>query len=130
MARGDDAGNLKSATVTWVDEIFGPSIPALKPNSKDERGLDNVNTGHLLCPIEFDWEDSKYVNYWLPFGSLADPNIISVRAMILEGHADHGVTANSWPRFLVAGYKYNEGDVDKGLFQSALMVKVRVSVSL
>jgi hypothetical protein len=57
MARGDDAGNLKLAVVVWVDELFGPSEPALKPNSKDERGLECDNTGRLLCPGEYNWED-------------------------------------------------------------------------
>jgi hypothetical protein len=57
MARGDDAGNLKFAVVSWVDEIFGPSTPTLKPNLKDERGLNGDHTGRLLCPGEYDWED-------------------------------------------------------------------------
>jgi len=57
MARGDDAGNLKFAVVSWVDKMFGPSTPALKPNSKDERGLNSDHTGRLLCPGEYDWED-------------------------------------------------------------------------
>ena len=57
MACGDDAGSLKSAVVTWVNESFGPSVPALKTNSKDERGLESDHTGRLLCPGEFDWGD-------------------------------------------------------------------------
>jgi hypothetical protein len=61
MARGDDAGNLKTAVVVWVDELFGPSDPPLKPNSKEERGLDNDNTGQLLCPGEYQWEDIECV---------------------------------------------------------------------
>ncbi|KIM87314.1 hypothetical protein PILCRDRAFT_3812, partial [Piloderma croceum F 1598] len=58
MARGDDAGNLKLAVVVWVDEIFGPSQPPLKPTSKDECGLENDNTGRLLCPGEYKWDDA------------------------------------------------------------------------
>jgi hypothetical protein len=61
MARGDDAGNLKLAVVVWVDEIFGPSQPPLKPTSKDERGLENDNTGRLLCPGEYKWDDAELV---------------------------------------------------------------------
>ena len=57
MARGDDAGNLKSIVVFWVDEIFGSSTPALKPNSKEERGFQSDSTGCLLCPVEYDWDD-------------------------------------------------------------------------
>ena len=61
MARGDDAGNLKFAVVSWVDEMFGPSTPALQPNSKDEHGLNGDHTGRLLCPGEYDWEDEEFV---------------------------------------------------------------------
>lgn len=61
MARGDDASSLKPVVVEWVDELFGPSQPPLRPSTKDERGLDNDNTGRLLCPSEFDWDDASYV---------------------------------------------------------------------
>lgn len=60
-ARGDDAAQLKKVVVSWIDEIFGPSKPALKPRSKDERGFGNDFTGRLLCPGEFDWDDETYV---------------------------------------------------------------------
>jgi hypothetical protein len=53
MAHGDDAGNLKMAVVVWVDELFSMSDPALKPNSKEEWGLDNNTTGQLLCPGDY-----------------------------------------------------------------------------
>jgi hypothetical protein len=59
MARGDDAGNLKQAVVSWVDDLFGPSEPALKANRKDERGFECNNTGRLLCPAEWDWDDEQ-----------------------------------------------------------------------
>jgi len=52
--RGDDAGGLKAIVVTWVNDRYGPSTPALKANSKVERGLDNDHTGCLLCPGEYD----------------------------------------------------------------------------
>jgi hypothetical protein len=52
---------MKLAVVVWVDEMFGPSQPPLKPNSKDERGLENDHTGHLLCPGEYNWEDAEFV---------------------------------------------------------------------
>jgi hypothetical protein len=59
-ARGDDAANLKIAVVTWVNDRYGPSTPALKANSKDERGLENDHTGRLLCPGEYSWDDERY----------------------------------------------------------------------
>lgn len=57
MARGDDASKLKAAVVIWVNDMFGPSVPALKTKSKDERGLENDHTGFLLCPGELNWDD-------------------------------------------------------------------------
>lgn len=59
MARGDDAGNLKWAVVGWITDIYGPSNPPLKVDSKAERGLENDFTGALLCPSEWSWEDQK-----------------------------------------------------------------------
>lgn len=64
-ARGDDAGNLKIAVVEWVDALYGPSVPQLKPGSKDERGLDNDSTGRLLCPSEYNWDDEMLVTFIL-----------------------------------------------------------------
>lgn len=57
MARGDDAGGLKRAVASWLLELFGPSTPAIKPHSKDERVFENMNCGRLLCPGEYDWDD-------------------------------------------------------------------------
>ncbi|KIM71549.1 hypothetical protein PILCRDRAFT_82683, partial [Piloderma croceum F 1598] len=112
MARGDDAGNLKLAVVVWVDEIFGPSQPPLKPTSKDERGLENDNTGRLLCPGEYKWDDAE------------------IRTLIRQGHADFLVTAQSWPIFLYAGHKCNEADMEEGLFKSALLLKASYFITL
>ena len=35
MAHGDDAGNFKWAVVGWVTDIYGPSDPPLKVDSKE-----------------------------------------------------------------------------------------------
>jgi len=59
MAQGDDANKLKAAVVTWVNDLYGPSDPVLKANSKDERGLANNHTGRLLCPGEYCWDDER-----------------------------------------------------------------------
>ncbi|KIM84518.1 hypothetical protein PILCRDRAFT_385422 [Piloderma croceum F 1598] len=86
--------------------LFGPSQPPLKPTSKDERGLENDNTGRHLCPGEYKWDDAE------------------IRALtIRKGHADFLVTAQSWPVFLYAGHKCNEADMEEGLFKSALLLK-------
>jgi len=49
-ARADDTGNLTTAVVTWVTELYGTSTPALRATSKLERGLENDPTGQLICP--------------------------------------------------------------------------------
>jgi hypothetical protein len=59
MARGDDTGKLKSAVVEWVNDLYGPSDPPLRANSKDKRGLNGDHTGRLLCPGEYDWDDMR-----------------------------------------------------------------------
>ena len=62
MARGDDTGKLKFAVVEWVNDLYGASQPALRANSKDERGLFSDHTGRLLCPGEYDWGDVRFVH--------------------------------------------------------------------
>jgi hypothetical protein len=59
MARGDDTGKLKFAVVEWVNDLYGVSVPPLRTNSKDERGLCNDHTGRLLCPGEYNWDDLR-----------------------------------------------------------------------
>ena len=59
MARWDDTCNLKSALVTWINEIHGASNPPLKCCSKLGHGLNNDHMGHLLCPAEYDWDDEE-----------------------------------------------------------------------
>jgi hypothetical protein len=58
-ARADDAGNLKTVVVTWVNDLYGTSTPALRANSKTERGLENDHTGRLICPAEYPWDDMR-----------------------------------------------------------------------
>lgn len=49
----------------------------------------------------------------------------SVRKNIREGHPEFVITADSWPAFLYphAG-SHNNGDVEQGLFRSAILLKV------
>ncbi|KIM77418.1 hypothetical protein PILCRDRAFT_12056 [Piloderma croceum F 1598] len=110
MARGDDANNLKAAVVTWVNDLYGPSDPVLKANSKDERGLANNHTGRLLCPGEYCWDDE------------------SVRTHIRDGHKDYVVDAHSWPIFCYANFVCDNSDIEKGLWKSALLVKAFKSI--
>ena len=58
-ARGDDAANLKPAVVSWIPSILGtPVTVLLSPSSKLDHGFEHDDTGCLLCPIEYNWEDA------------------------------------------------------------------------
>ncbi|KAF7974702.1 hypothetical protein HWV62_11485 [Athelia sp. TMB] len=100
MARGDDTSKLKTATVGWVDTLFGVSSPPLRPGTKHERGLDNDHTGRLICPAEYAWDDTDKIR---------------------EGDPDFQVTAHSWPNFMYADYQCDPEDVEKGFLKSHLM---------
>jgi hypothetical protein len=56
-ARGDDTGAMKKAIVSWMSQLFQASNPPLDPDVKSDRGLDHDDTGRLLCPSEYNWED-------------------------------------------------------------------------
>jgi hypothetical protein len=58
-ARGDDAANLKLVIVSWIVALFGNPLPPLSPNIKSDRGFEHDVTGHLLCPIDYDWTDER-----------------------------------------------------------------------
>ena len=57
-ARSDDISRVKSEIVTILNtRIHNPIEPALKPNTRDDQGLQNDFTGRLLCPIKYNWDD-------------------------------------------------------------------------
>ena len=58
MARADDTSHLKSAIVDWVVEMFDVSNPPLRVQLKDECGFADENTGHLLCPSKYSWDNA------------------------------------------------------------------------
>jgi hypothetical protein len=126
-ARSDDTSRLKNAVVVWVDKMYGPSNPPLRANSKDERGLENDNTGRLLCPSEYSWDDPACVAFSLAYVNLLI-SLGRVRAKIREGHADFLVTADSWPMFLYEDYTCDTNDFEHGLFRSKLLLKVIFSL--
>jgi hypothetical protein len=60
-ARGDDASSLKPAVVSWLGSLFDPkhTHAPLSPTNKSERGFEHHITGKLLCPIDYDWNDTE-----------------------------------------------------------------------
>ncbi|EGO24016.1 hypothetical protein SERLADRAFT_439322 [Serpula lacrymans var. lacrymans S7.9] len=104
-AQGDDVGNLKSIIVSWIAEIFSVADLTLDASDKSSCGFANDHTGHLLCPIEYDWSDSK------------------VKTGIHDHNPDFLVTALMMPTFLYENYKMNADDMEEGLFKSTLLLK-------
>jgi hypothetical protein len=49
----------------------------------------------------------------------------SVRNNIRDGHIDYAVTADSWPNFCYANFVCDTNDIEKGLWKSTLLVKVK-----
>jgi hypothetical protein len=63
------------------------------------------------------------------YGCTAMTHPCSVRSKIRDGHPDFIVTADSWPALVYPYGKGNVDDIEKGLFQSAILVKVRSLLS-
>ncbi|KAH7924422.1 hypothetical protein BV22DRAFT_1013313, partial [Leucogyrophana mollusca] len=105
-ARGDDGASLKGAVISWVTELYHPVEPPLRPGIKSDRGLEHDVTGHLLCPVDYNWDDAE------------------VRGKIRERDPSFLVTADSFPRFLYdTGHEYNPRHIEEGLFKSTLLLK-------
>ena len=54
----DDTSRLKVAVAEWLNSHMS-SGTRLSARAKEERGINNDVTGRLLCPIDFDWDNSK-----------------------------------------------------------------------
>ena len=67
-ARSNDTSQLQVAIAGWLN-TRGPHekganfTPRVSAKCKEERGIFNYTTGQLLCPIDYDWDDPKYVSY-------------------------------------------------------------------
>lgn len=58
-ARGDDASSLKGEVIHWITVSTEHVDPPLYTRDKERRGLNHVLTGRLLCPVDYDWEDTR-----------------------------------------------------------------------
>jgi len=101
-ARADDTKNLKEAVSSWIKN----ADPPLDPDSRENRGVYHEDTGRLICPIDYDWDDE------------------SVRTRIRELDPELELSAHSWPRFLYSRGEFDLDDVEKGLLQGELLIKV------
>lgn len=103
-----------------------PLIRPLQPTSKLDRGFENDDTGRLLCPIEYNWDDPKWAGIAITSIDMTNPPVSSwsVRTHIRDGHPDFIVTADSWPAFLYPNAKGDIDNIELGLFRSAIFLKV------
>jgi hypothetical protein len=56
-ARGDDTSSLKDLVAGWVNQEFRPS-PLIRSDDKHSRGFASDVCGKLLCPAEWDWDQT------------------------------------------------------------------------
>ena len=103
----------------------------LPAKTKSERGICNDVTGHLLCPIEFDWDDPEYVVTWGTSSSLW-PNLnclFSIRAKLRKGDEGYDFSSSFFLRCL---YEDEEGDdlcPQEGFLKGPLLLRVSFSPS-
>lgn len=103
----------------WLNLEFAPTPPMLV-KARSDRGLQNMITGRLLCPIEHRWEDEQYVCIWLI--TVVANFFFRVRSAIQAGSLDI-----SEDFFLRCLYPHGNGDprnVEKGFLRSKLLLKV------
>ncbi|KAG2152590.1 uncharacterized protein EDB93DRAFT_1249104 [Suillus bovinus] len=102
-ARGDDTSSLKELVAAWVNQEFHPS-PLIKPNDKHSRGFTSDVCGKLLCPAEWDWDQSI------------------VRAGIRDRTSEYIVSENSWPLLVYENYWVNKDDLEEGFLKLKLLI--------
>ncbi|KAN0084554.1 hypothetical protein V8E55_008058, partial [Tylopilus felleus] len=75
-------------------------------HDKTGRGLYNDATARMICPVEFNWDNTEH------------------RDKIRNWDQAFLISANSWPRFLYQDGRYNPQHPSEGLFRVNLLVKV------
>ncbi|KAG1775832.1 hypothetical protein EV702DRAFT_1046711 [Suillus placidus] len=102
-ARGDDTSSLKDLVAGWVNQEFRPS-PLIRSDDKHSRGFASDIFGMLLCPAEWDWDQTR------------------VKAGIRDRTTEYIVSENSWPLFMYESYKVNRNNLEEGFLKSKLLV--------
>ncbi|EGO05104.1 hypothetical protein SERLA73DRAFT_149356 [Serpula lacrymans var. lacrymans S7.3] len=90
-----------------------------------QKGLDGAqgdNTGNMK-PAAVQWLPEQKLARLLA-QSHRQPYLPYIKEQIHDCHPKYLVTANLWPTFMYANYKYNPKDIEKGLFQSTLLLKL------
>ena len=60
-SHADDTRRLKVLVANWLMHGTPRPEPPLSAEDKTGQGFYNDTTGHLLCPINYDWNNAKQV---------------------------------------------------------------------
>ena len=124
-ARGDDTRSLKGAILDWIVPIGQTLNLLLNWNKKDDCGFKHEHTGALLCPIDLNWSDNKYVFWPLEKDKLI--SYTSTKEKLKSGVIT--VCGDQWPTLLYLG-TYNPMDLWNGLLCNNILVKVSDLVNI
>ena len=126
-ARSDNVRRVKEEVASWINQTHSSTAP-LSMKQRDDCGLQNDVTGHLLCPIEFSWDDDEYATTIIDVCRLNKHCFCSVHRKIQTVELDI-----SEDYFLICLYPQGVGNpdnVERGFLRSGLLVKVAVFPSI
>lgn len=108
-ARADDTSRLKVAIAEWLNSRDSSEMRSrLSPKKKLDCGIRNDVTGHLLCPIDYAWDDPEYVTSSLldlyQYGLIV---LFRVRAKLRNGVPGYKFSSSFFLRCL---YEDEDGD--------------------
>ncbi|KAI6041156.1 hypothetical protein EDC04DRAFT_2499225, partial [Pisolithus marmoratus] len=89
-ARGNDTKSIQAAIIDWITPKGQALIPHIPRNVKTRQGFHHEHTGTLLCPVGYEWANSK------------------TKAKLHSGQLQ--VAGDQWPLFLYADYSYDTED--------------------
>ncbi|KAH7870438.1 uncharacterized protein C8R40DRAFT_1175702 [Lentinula edodes] len=106
VTTGDSASDFPTATTNTMAEPVLERVEEFCTTSRDNRGLQNDVTGYLLCPAEFDWNDT------------------AVRAAVRAFDPNYDFASSAHARCFYKDEEFDPDDFDKGFLQSYLLVQV------
>ncbi|KAF5393790.1 hypothetical protein D9757_000389 [Collybiopsis confluens] len=81
-------------------------LPVFNEKTREERGLQNDLTGLLLCPVQFDWNNTE------------------IRASVRALSTDYDFSSFSNARCFYRHEQFDSEDYDKGYLQSHLLIQL------
>ncbi|KAJ3813957.1 hypothetical protein F5876DRAFT_73352 [Lentinula aff. lateritia] len=106
VTTGDSASDLPAATTNTMAEPVLKCVKEFFTTSRDNRGLQNDVTDYLLCPAEFDWNNTV------------------VRAAVCAFDLNYDFASSAHACCFYKDEEFDPDDFDKGFLQSYLLVQV------